>query len=117
MAHIIPTGSGGLDVLDNVAMLCKSAHDVLDARVSWKQAQPRVLNLYKWSTLAAAGCVWPGCCDMKKRDGLCMLHHSVLHATGVVPGRTTEIRKLFAAYLGRDLYPPGQNDITKRKDG
>lgn len=120
MAHIVPSGSGGRDELDAVAMLCRTAHNVLDARVSWKQAQPRVYDLYcaylQTTPFAMEfSCVWPACDDV--RGELCLRHLAVLHDSGTVPGRTTEIRRLFAAYLGRDLYPPGQNDITKRKDG
>lgn len=46
MAHLIQLSQGGPDTLDNVVILCRWDHSVLDSRLSWKEARPRVVMLF-----------------------------------------------------------------------
>lgn len=45
MAHIIPSGSGGKDHIENVVMLCKYHHDMHDGREQRKLREYRLLLL------------------------------------------------------------------------
>ncbi len=47
MAHLIQSSQGGSDMVDNVVMLCRWHHDVLDNRAILKGRRTAIMELLK----------------------------------------------------------------------
>ena len=47
MAHLIQLSQGGSDTVDNVVMLCRWHHDVLDNRANLKGRRTAIMELLK----------------------------------------------------------------------
>lgn len=96
MAHIFGKGSGGrrsANHPDNVALLCKHHHDVLDGRRRIDATS--ALDLVDTLPYLVHGCqwycgLWPIVAHERDR-GLCQRHHDVMHGERVVPRRRAEL--------------------------
>ena len=47
MAHLEQASQGGADTIDNVVILCRAHHDVLDNRANLKGRRTAILELFK----------------------------------------------------------------------